>query len=70
MRSFTLKEDLKNTIIHPETTIFGVAPTGRLSGASEGHRLKDILPGSNSVVVLGLKMLDAQTDLQSAGGGY
>ncbi|KXA96610.1 hypothetical protein AKJ37_04810 [candidate division MSBL1 archaeon SCGC-AAA259I09] len=61
---------MKNIILHPESTVFGVAPTDRLSGAPEGHQPEDILPDSNSVVVLGLKMLDAQMELQSTGGDY
>ena len=37
----------------------GVASIDRFDGAPKGHRPEDLLPGANSVVVFGIKLLDS-----------
>jgi len=50
--------------------LFGVASVNDLRNAPQGHRPEDVLPNSKSVIVLGLKMLDAQTDILPTEGDY
>lgn len=65
-----LKEDLKNTALRLGADVFGVASVDDLNDAPAGHRPTDVLPGAKSVVVLGMKMLDAQTDVLPVKGDY
>jgi epoxyqueuosine reductase QueG len=58
-----LKEDLRETAVQVGADLFGVASVEDLNDAPSGHRPTDILRGAKSVIVLGMKMLDAQTDV-------
>jgi epoxyqueuosine reductase len=58
-----LKEELRSEAKRHGVDLFGVVSAGELSDAPAGHRPADILPSAASVIILGLKMLDAQTDL-------
>jgi len=58
-----LKEILKETAFHLGTDLFGIASADTFDGAPVGHRPMDILPSARSVIVLGIKMLDAQIDI-------
>jgi len=58
-----LKEELRSEASRFGIDLFGVASAHDLGDAPPGHRPTDILPGAESIIVLGLKMLDAQTDL-------
>jgi epoxyqueuosine reductase len=58
-----LKDELKEEASRYGVDLFGVASANDLSDAPPGHRPTDILPGAKSIIILGLKMLDAQTDL-------
>ena len=66
----TLKDDLRNICSESGTSLFGVADADDLMKAPEGHRPSDIMDDPESVIVVGLKMLDAQMDLQSTSGDY
>ena len=50
--------------------LFGVASVDALNDAPLGHRPTDILPNAKSIIVLGMKMLDAQTDVLPTDGDY
>lgn len=43
--------------------LFGVASADDLNDAPRGHRPVDIFPDAKSIVVVGMKILDAQTDI-------
>jgi epoxyqueuosine reductase QueG len=43
--------------------LVGATPIGRLKGAPEGHRPRDILPTAHSVIVAGVHVLDSVYDL-------
>ncbi|MGD0805371.1 MAG: hypothetical protein ABSA11_15035 [Candidatus Bathyarchaeia archaeon] len=58
-----LKEELREEASNYGVDLFGVASAHDFSEAPPGHRPTDILPGAESIIILGLKMLDAQTDL-------
>ena len=58
-----LKEELREEASRYGIDLFGVASAQDLSEAPAGHRPNDVLPGAKSIIILGLKMLDAQTDL-------
>lgn len=58
-----LKEDLRETALRLGADLFGVASAQDFNDAPAGHRPADILPSAKSVIVLGMKMLDAQTDV-------
>lgn len=58
-----LKEELREEASRYGIDLFGVVSAQDLSEAPTGHRLNDVLPGAKSMIILGLKMLDAQTDL-------
>ena len=58
-----LKEELHDEASRHGIDLFGVASARDLGDAPPGHRPTDILLGAESAIVLGLKMLDAQTDL-------
>ncbi|MCX8032545.1 MAG: hypothetical protein N3B14_03995 [Thermoleophilia bacterium] len=48
-----LKEYAKDKL---EVDLVGIAPAERLSGAPEGHRPTDLLPGAKSVVVMAVRL--------------
>jgi len=58
-----LKEELREEASKYGIDLFGVASAQDLSEAPAGHRPNDVLPGAKSIIILGLKMLDAQTNL-------
>jgi len=58
-----LKEELREEASKYGIDLFGVTSAQDLIEAPAGHRLEDVLPGAKSIIILGLKMLDAQTDL-------
>jgi len=58
-----LKDELREEVSRYGVDLFGIASANDLSDAPQGHRPTEILPGAKSIIVLGLKMLDAQTDL-------
>jgi len=64
----SLKEDLNGMAMHLGADLFGVASAVDLNDAPLGHRPLDILPNAKSVIVLGIKMLDAQTDILPTDG--
>ena len=66
----SLKEDLKEMSKRFGADLFGVASAEDLNDAPQGHRPKDILPNAKSVIVLGMKMLDAQTDILPTNGDF
>lgn len=52
-----LKQQLKDYALDRlEMSLFGVTGVDRLSGAPEGYRPTDILPGARSVVVVGIRL--------------
>ena len=65
-----LKDDLKEIATRFAVDLFGVASAEDLDDAPQGHRPKDILPNAKSVIVLGMKMLDAQTDILPINGEF
>jgi epoxyqueuosine reductase len=58
-----IKEELREEASRYGIDLFGVASAHDFGDAPSGHRPTDILPGAESIIILGLKMLDAQTDL-------
>jgi len=65
-----LKTDLKEMSIQLGADLFGVASANALNDAPQGHSPMDILPKAKSIIVLGMKMLDAQTDILPTEGDY
>lgn len=65
-----LKEDLRSNALRLGADVFGVASIEDLDDPPSGHRPSDVLPGAKSVIVLGMKMLDAQTDVLPVEGDY
>lgn len=65
-----LKEDLKEMTMRLGADLFGVASADDFNDAPLGHRPEDILPNAKSVIVLGMKMLDAQTDILPTDGDF
>ena len=65
-----LKEDLKEMSMRLGADLFGVTSAGALDDAPLGHRPMDILPSAKSIIVLGMKMLDAQTEVLPTDGDY
>lgn len=65
-----LKEDLNGMAMHLGADLFGVASVDDLNDAPLGHRPTDILPNAKSVIVLGMKMLDTQTDILPTDGDF
>jgi len=57
-----LTEDVEEFARKVGADIVGVASAERLEGAPKGHRPSDLLPGSRSVVVAGIRMLEAVVD--------
>ncbi|MFO8109931.1 MAG: hypothetical protein R6U17_05350 [Thermoplasmata archaeon] len=66
----SLKEELEDMVDLLGVSVFGVTLANNLENAPEGHRPSDIMHDAESVIVMGLKMLDAQLELQSDSGGY
>jgi len=62
-----MKNDLRDLSIRLGADLFGVTSVDRLEGAPKGHRPRDVLPNARSVIVLAIKMLDAQTDILPVG---
>ena len=57
-----LKKELHEKALNYGIDVFGIA-SGDFNEAPKGHRPIDILPTAKSVIIIGMKMLDAQTDL-------
>lgn len=62
-----LKGDLSELASSLGADLFKVASTDTLNNAPEGHCPRDILPTAKSVIVLGMKLLDAQVDILPTG---
>ena len=62
-----LRRELEDQAFSLGADLFGVAEADRFSGAPAGHRPTDVLPGAKSVIVLGMKYLDAMVDLLPLG---
>ena len=62
-----MKNDLRDLSVRLGADLFGVTSVDRLDGAPKGHRPRDVLPNAKSVIVLAIKMLDAQTDILPVG---
>ncbi|MGD0159638.1 MAG: hypothetical protein ABSB89_05010 [Candidatus Bathyarchaeia archaeon] len=58
-----LREEIEKMALRLGADIFGVASANAFDDAPSGHRPRDVLPSAKSVIVLGMKMLDAQTDI-------
>ena len=58
-----LKEDLKEMSMRLGADLFGVASADAFNDAPLRHRPMDILTNAKSIIVLGIKMLDAQADI-------
>ena len=58
-----LKEELRNEAKRHRVDLFGIVSTRELGDAPAGHKPTDLMPSAASAIILGLKMLDAQTDL-------
>jgi len=65
-----LKEDLNEMALRLGADLFGVAFVDDLNDAPLGHRPTEILPNAKSVIVLGMKMLDAQADILPTDGDF
>lgn len=65
-----LKKEIADICKESGSSIFGVTSTKKLEDAPKGHRPPDIMDDARSAIVIGLKMLDAQMDLQSNSTGY
>lgn len=63
-----LKEDLNEMAMNLRADLFGVASVDDFNNAPSGHHPSDILPNAKSIIVLGMKMLDAQTDILPTDG--
>ena len=62
-----LKGELKEMALHLGADLFGVATADALAAAPPPHRPSDIMADAKSIVVLGMKLLDAQVDLLDSG---
>ncbi len=56
--------------MHLGADVFSVASADALRDAPSGHRVRDVLPDAKSIIVLGMKMLDAQADIIPTGGDH
>ncbi len=65
-----LKKELFDICKESGTLLFGVADSRSLENAPNGHKPSDIMDDASSVIVVGLKMLDSQMDLQSSSGDF
>jgi len=63
----SLRKELEDQAFGLGADLFGVAEAERFSRAPSGHRPTDIVLGAKSVIVLGMKYLDAMVDLLSTG---
>jgi epoxyqueuosine reductase len=59
----SLKDELLREARKHGIDLFAVASAQDLVEAPPGHRPTDLIPNASSVIILGLKMLDAQTDI-------
>jgi epoxyqueuosine reductase len=57
-----LTDDVKETARKVGADLVGIASADKLEGAPKGHRPSDLLSGSKSVVVVGVRMLEAIVD--------
>lgn len=65
-----LKEEIEEMATHMGADLFGVASTDAFDDAPSEHRPNDVLPNAKSVIVIGMKMLDAQTDILPIEGDH
>jgi epoxyqueuosine reductase len=65
-----LKHDLREMATQLGADLFGVAHADALKDAPPGHRPLELLSNSKSIIVLAMKMLDAQTDVVPTEGDY
>ncbi len=63
----SLRNELEEQARDLGADLFGVAEVRRFNEAPPGHRTTDVLPGAKSVIVLGMKYLDAMVDLLPTG---
>jgi len=70
VKKMDLKADLKGMSMKLGVDLFGVTPVAALNDAPQGHRPLDILPKANSIIVLAMKMLDAQVDILPIKGEF
>lgn len=61
--NMSLKDDLRKKARNLGADLFGVASAAELGDAPKGHNPIDVLPDAKSIIVLAMKMLDAQTDI-------
>jgi epoxyqueuosine reductase QueG len=59
----SLKKEAQKMATRLGADFFGVVSADAFDDAPSGHRPKDVLPSAKSIIVIGMKMLDAQTDL-------
>jgi len=64
-----LKDDLESMAEKLGADLFGVGRAEDLNDAPKGHRPMDIMSDAKSVIVLGMKLLDAQVDVLPTKGG-
>ncbi|UCD95942.1 MAG: epoxyqueuosine reductase [Candidatus Bathyarchaeota archaeon] len=69
-KHMVLKEGLRRLAIQRGTDLFGVASSDAFNDAPPTHRPRDVMSDAQSIVALGVKMLDAQTDLLRSEGDY
>ena len=65
-----LKEEVKEMATRVGADVFGVASADAFECAPSEHRPKNVLSDAMSVIVIGMKMLDAQTDNLPTAGGF
>jgi epoxyqueuosine reductase QueG len=65
-----LKEEVKKLAIRLGADVLGVASADAFECAPMEHQPRSVLPDAKSVIVIGMKMLDAQTDILPVGGEY
>ncbi len=63
----SMKKELSHLASNLGADLFAIVSSKDLDGAPKGHRPKDILPNAESVIVLGMKLLDAQVDILPSG---
>ena len=63
----SLRSELEKQASDLGADLFGVTEAKRFAEAPPGHSPTDVLPGAKSVIVLGMKYLDAMVDLLSMG---
>lgn len=65
-----LKTDLRRLSTQLGADLFGVASANAFTDAPHGHSPMEILPNAKSIIVLAIKMLDAQADIVPTDGEY